>query len=66
MIQQLTKDSSITPERLADALQDIETIRLQLGKSNKDSSIIRSVLGNLGDISSIGSFVTQLGQLIFP
>ena len=64
IVHQLEQDSSISQDRLADALQDIETIRLQLSKTRKNESLIHSVLGNLADISSIGSLVTQLAQLI--
>jgi hypothetical protein len=63
--QQLTIDKSSNQEQLIDAFQDIETLCLQLGKSIRDDSILRSLLSNLSNVSSIGSFITELSQLIF-
>lgn len=64
IVETLHKDAALSKERLADALQDVETLKIQLSKTTKNKSTIQSTLATLADISSIGSLVAQLGPLI--
>jgi len=61
----LRKDPTLSQELLADAIQDIETLKLQIAKTNKNKTTIESILSTLSNISSIASLVAQLGPLIF-
>jgi len=65
IVKALCSDASLSPAQLTDALQDIQTLKLQLAKTARNRSLIESILGNLANISSIGSFVAQLLPLIF-
>ncbi len=60
----IKKDSTLSTERIVDAIQDIESLKLQLSKKNKSLALINSILTNLSDISSIASFILQLTPLI--
>jgi len=61
----LEMDSSQTKEIIEDALKDIESLKVQLNKNEKNKTVIESLLGMLSNISSISSFVAQLWPLIF-
>jgi hypothetical protein len=64
MVEKLNADNSISKDALSDALRDIETLKIQISKSGRNRNIIELIFSNLANISSIGSFVTQLSQLL--
>ena len=65
MIETLKNDSTLSKEVIEDALNDIESLKAQLNKKNKNNVVVESILTVLSNISSIGSFALQLAPLIF-
>ena len=64
IINALKADASLSAQDREDLLHDIEILKIQLSKNKKDKTFIESILGNLSNVSSIASFVLQLGSLI--
>ncbi len=64
IVKVLNSDTSLSKTKLADALQDIETLKLQLARSSRSKSVIEAILINLANIASIGSFIAQVSPLI--
>jgi len=64
IINALKADAFLSAQDREDLLHDIEILKIQLSKNKKDKTFIESILGNLSNVSSIASFVLQLGRLI--
>lgn len=64
MVEIIRNDRVIGEDKKSDALADIETLKVQLRKKSKSKDLIKMLLGNLGDISSIASLVIQLTSSI--
>ena len=64
MMRTVQADPVLSKEQITDILHDINTLKLQLNKSNRNKSFITAILSTLGNISSIASFVGQVSQLI--
>ncbi len=60
----LERDAAAAPAAGSDALADLATLRIQMGRNVKNSQVIEAVLDNLGAIPSIAPLVAGLRCII--
>ena len=65
MIDATRKDPSLSDNEKNDILHDIDSIKNQLLKNNKDHTMIKSILMRLSQIASIGSFAINAYRLFY-
>lgn len=64
IINQLIKDNTISDQRKNEAIQNFNQLKEEINQGKKDPSTIQKVLTTGSEISSIGSFVISLVQLL--
>lgn len=64
IIEVLKNNKQISSGMVRDTLIDIDTLKSQLSKKNKNKELIHSILNSLGNIASISSLVIQLTGLL--
>ncbi|MFH2108557.1 MAG: hypothetical protein ABII93_07810 [Chrysiogenia bacterium] len=64
IVNVLKNDKEIPPEIKQDTLIDIDTLKSQLLKKNKNNGLILTILNSIGSVASISSLVMQLISLI--
>ncbi|OPY75376.1 MAG: hypothetical protein A4E63_00360 [Syntrophorhabdus sp. PtaU1.Bin050] len=60
----IVDDDSLDTATREDALRDIETIKIQLGRTTKNVSLISALLDSLSNITSIRQMVADLGAAV--
>ena len=60
----LERDATTGPEAVRDALADLATLKIQMGRNVKNRLVIEAVLDNLGAIPSIAPLTAGLRSII--
>ncbi|NLW34155.1 MAG: hypothetical protein GXY80_01550 [Syntrophorhabdus aromaticivorans] len=60
----IADDDSLDAVTREDALRDVETVKIQLGRATKNLSLISALLDSLSNITSIRQMVADLGAAV--